>query len=157
MIFLIKMYYHSKISQYLPVVYYYFVSNKNDNSNECKQSYYPKEILLVLCKLYKICIYIERASNSLFLIWSIQGCVIVPAVLNPIFLRLKNVNNPVPWYRKSNLTSFKSIVSPKIIRTCFEQKHFSENFWTQIFASFKHFRCQNLQISVMYWKRVVFI
>ena len=67
--------------------------NNNSNSNERKWSYCLKQILLLACKFYIICIDIQRLPNSLFLIWRSQGSLIVsiPLVLNPIFLGLKTI------------------------------------------------------------------
>ena len=67
--------------------------NNNSNRNECKWSYCLQEILLVVCKFNMICMDIQMVPNSLFLIWRVQGSLIVSIslVLNPMFLGLKAI------------------------------------------------------------------
>ena len=73
------------------------VNHKNDNStsnrNERKWSYCLKEVLLVVCTFYIICMDIQRVPNFLFLIWRSKGSLIasIQLVLNSIFLDLKTI------------------------------------------------------------------
>ena len=131
--------------------------NDNSNSNERKWSYCLKEILLVVCTFYIFCMDIQRVPNSLFLIWRSKEFLIVSIrlVLNPIFWGLETITIQ---YRdkQSALYVFQKY------RFC---KDYTNLFWAQMFLlrfletnlNFKHFRCQNLQVSVMYWNRVIFI
>ena len=132
-------------------------NNSNNNSNERKWSYCLREILLVVCTFYIFWMDIQRVPNSLFSIWRSKESLIISIrlVLNPIFWGLETITIQ---YRDKQSALY------------FFQKHrfcidYTNLFWAQMFLlgfqetnlNFKHFRCQNLQISVMYWSTVVFI
>ena len=94
---------------------------------------------------------IQRVPNSSFLILRSQGSLIVsiPLVLNQIFLGLKTIK-----IQQRDIQSALDV---------FQNYRFWEDytnlFWTQMFLlefleanlrDFKYFRCQHLQVSVMY-------
>ena len=104
---------------------------------------------------------IQWVPDSLFLIWRNKGSLIVslPLVLNPIFWGLKTI---MIQYRdiQGALYVFQKYRFCEIIWICFGHKYFSYvisyAFWRQTPVDSKHFRCQNLHVSVMYSNRVVF-
>ena len=139
------------------------VNHKDDNSssNERKRSYCLKEILLVVYKFYIICMNIQRVPNSLFLIWRSKRRLIVsiPLVLNPIFSGLKTI-----MIQHCDIQGSLYIFQKyRFCEDCLSElalgTNVSEilNFWRQTSMNFRHFRCQNLQVSVMYWNKDVFI
>ena len=111
----VYLYYYQKITS---------IDHKNDNSDECKWSYCLKEILLVICKFYIICMDIQRVSSSLFLIWRSQDCLIVSIslVLNPIFWNLKTITIQ---YR-----DIQKAFDVFIYRFC---EDYTNLFWAQMF------------------------
>lgn len=132
------------------------INDKNDNSNERKWSKWLKEILVVACTFCTACMDIQTVFNSLFLILTSQGSmtVSIPLVLNLIFLGLETIQY---CDRQSAVDVFQKYLFYKDYTNMFWTKMFLLEFWRQTLVSFKHFHCQNLQISLMYWNIFVFI
>ena len=130
------------------------VNYKNDdtsNSNERKCSYYFKGTLLVVCTLYIFSMDIQRVPNSLFLVWTSKGYLIVSIqlVLNPILLGLRTIT--IQYNDKQSALNLQRLYelilgSNVSLRISGDKPRWILNTSVAKTCNF-----------VMYWKRVVFI